>query len=75
MYSPAGHAAAASLVAFVTAIPVGFFYNLPDKRLSRVTYLLGVLTMLVQDVYAFTFGSSADSQRNTEMLHEQSRAG
>lgn len=60
-----------AVIGFLGSLGVAFFIDLPDKRMNLVMFLLGVLTALVKDVYAFTFGTNADSQRKTEMLHQQ----
>lgn len=60
--------ASSAVGGFLVCLLIAFFFDLPDKRMNLVMFLLGILTGLVKDVYGFYFGSSADSQRKTEIM-------
>ena len=63
-----------AILAFVAVLFIICFAPVKDTSREILLVLLGTLTGVVKDVYCFYFGSSAGSDRKTELLNQQPAA-
>lgn len=59
---------ALAVVSLLGCIGLVAFVPLPDKSMDAILILLGVVAGSYKDVYAYYFGSSAGSDRKTELM-------
>lgn len=63
--------AALSLIAtgaFLLALAIIFFVDVPAPRRELIVYMLGVLTVLVKDAYAYYMSTNANSARKDDLV-------
>ena len=67
--------AVAIVILFGGTIYALFKIDFPDSSRDVLLVVVGALVGIVKDVYGFEFGSSKDSQRNTQALVDAAKLG
>jgi hypothetical protein len=57
-----------ALVAFVSALFLLIFYDLPASARDTVIFLLGILAKMIADVYGYYFGSSKSGDAKADVI-------
>lgn len=66
------YAAIGSLIACGLAL---FVFKVPEESRDLLLVILGALVAIVKDVFGFEFGSSKDSQRNSQAVADMLKNG